>query len=189
MFDAVRGSQFFSKIDLKTGCHQIRVKPEHIENIAFSTKYGKFEFSVLPMGLCNAPTTFVALINEVLHGCIDKFCIVYLDDILIFSKTVEEHRKHVEMVLHRLRQHTLYASPRNCYFMAREVEFLGIILNAEGLKMNQDKIAIIPDRPSMIARPLKELTRKGRNINEWSKECDDCLNALKRALISAPFLI
>ena len=117
MFDVIGGSKYFTKIDLKTGYHQIRVKPEHVEKTAFQTKYGHFEYLVMPMGLCNAPATFMALMNEVLQGFVDKFCLVYLDDILIFSKTENEHRQHVKLIIERLRLHKLYASPAKCYFM------------------------------------------------------------------------
>eukprot|EP00171_Calliarthron_tuberculosum_P005616 IDg5616t1 len=213
-FDILGGAKFFTKIDLKTGYHQIRVKPEHIEKTAFQTKYGHFEFLVMPMGLCNAPATFVALMNEVLSGFVDKFCLVYLDDILIFSETAEDHRKHVEAVLGRLRKHRLYASPGKCYFMQDEVEFLGIVVNQEGLKVNQDKISLIRDWPrpksvseirgfiglasffrrfirqfSQKARPLTDLTRKGCSIRNWDKECDGSFAELKTALTTAPILI
>ena len=131
IFDILGGSQFFTKIDLKTGFHQIRVKPEDVEKTAFQTKYGQYEYLVLPMGLCNATATFATMMNEVRDGLVDRFCTVYLDDIFIFSKTAEEHRLHVKEILQRLRDHKLYASPEECHFMAREVEFLGIIVGTK----------------------------------------------------------
>ncbi len=95
------------------------------------------------MGLCNAPATFTTMMNEVLNGYIDRFCTVYLDDILIFSKNEKEHRGHVRMVLERLRQHKLYASPKKCFFMTNEVEFLGVIVSDKGLKVNPAKTEAI----------------------------------------------
>ena len=147
MFDVIGGSKIFSKIDLKTGFHQIRVKPEDVEKTAFQTKYGQYEYLVLPMGLCNSPATFTTMMNEVLNGYIDRFCTVYLDDILIFSKTPEEHRGHVRKILERLREHKLHASPKKCYFMTREVEFLDVILSDKGLRVNPGKTEIIRTCP------------------------------------------
>ena len=143
MFDILAGSKVFTKIDLKTGFHQIRVKPEDVEKTAFQTKYGQYEYHVLPIGLCNAPATFTTLMNEVSNGYVNRFCIVYLDDILIFSQSVEEHRKHVRLVLEQLIEHRLYASPKKCFSMTNEVEFLGFIVGDKGLKVNPEKTAAI----------------------------------------------
>lgn len=213
MFDIISGSQFFTKIDLKTGFHQIRVKPEHIEKTAFQTKYGQYEYLVLPMGLCNAPATFTMMMNQVLAGFVDRFCTVYLDDILIFSKTASEHRKHVRQVLERLREHKLYASPKKCYFMTQEVEFLGIIVSNKGIQVNSDKISIIKEWPkpesisevrgflglasffrrfikgfSDIALPLTSLTKKGNSIQNWDESCAKAMDELKLRLTSSPIL-
>lgn len=213
MFDVIGGSSYFTKIDLKTGFHQIRMSPNDIEKTAFQTKYGQFEYLVLPMGLCNAPATFTAMMNEVLQGYIDNFCTVYLDDILIFSNSKEDHRKHVRKVLERLKENKLYASPKKCYFMTQEVEFLGIIVSKNGLKVNPEKTSVIRNWPkpesisdirsflglasffrrfiegfSELARPMTELTKKGRHISEWNVECDIALEKLKHALTSAPVL-
>lgn len=213
MFDIIGGSKYFSKVDLKTGFHQIRVKPEHIEKTAFQTKYGQFEYLVLPMGLCNAPATFVTLMNSVLNGLIDRFCTVYLDDILIFSRTEQEHRKHVRLVLERLRQHELYASPKKCHFMTNEVEFLGIIVSDKGLKVNPAKTSIVQAWPrpqsisevrsflglvsffrrfiknfSLIAMPLTNLTKKGNSIVQWDESCTVAMERLKTLLVTSPIL-
>eukprot|EP00171_Calliarthron_tuberculosum_P021638 IDg21638t1 len=190
IFDIIGGSKYFTKIDLKTGFHQIRVKPDHIEKTAFQTKYGQYEYLVLPMGLCNAPATFTAMMNEVLSGYIDKFCTVYLDEILIFSKSTPEHREHVRNVLSRLREHRLYASPKKCHFMTQEVEFLGIIVNRDGLQVNPEKTEVIQNWPvpTTIARPLTELTKKGKSIRDWNGTCERALAMIKKALVSAPVL-
>ena len=113
MFDRLGDSRVFSRMDLKTGFHQIRVKPEHIEKTAFNTKYGQFEYLVMPMGLCNAPATFQSLMNRIFYDCIDFFIVIYMDDILIFSKDEESHYKHLKIVLERLEENKLYVSPKN----------------------------------------------------------------------------
>eukprot|EP00171_Calliarthron_tuberculosum_P016938 IDg16938t1 len=213
MYDQLGGSKYFSKMDLKTGFHQIRIKTEDIEKTAFNTKYGQYEYLVMPMGLCNAPATFVALMNEVLQGLIDKCCVVYMDDILVYSKTRTEHFKHLKMVLERLRQHRLYVSPSKCSFMQTEVEFLGIIVDTTGMRVNPEKVKIVIEWPipksiteirsfvglvsffrrfikdfSTLARPLTELTKKNKSIKNWNDQCTDSFNKLKRALTSAPVL-
>ena len=99
IFDRLGGAKFFSKLDLKTGFHQIRVKPEDIEKTAFNTKYGQFEYLVMPMGLCNAPATFQTLMNQLFYDCIDDFLVVYMDDLVIFRKDEANHVKHLETVL------------------------------------------------------------------------------------------
>ena len=213
MFGMLGESKWFTKIDLKTGFHQIRVKPEHVEKTAFQTKYGQYEFMVLPMGLCNAPATFSTMMNEVLEGLVDECCTVYLDDILIFSKSKAEHRKHVKQVLERLRLHKLYASPKKCHFMTSQVEFLGIIVSQEGLQVNPSKTKVIKKWPkpndlselrgflglasffrrfiknfSEIALPLTNLTKGGSGIHNWNESCSVAMNNLKQALISSPIL-
>lgn len=213
MFDILGGSKYFTKIDLKTGFHQIRVKPEDVEKTAFQTKYGQYEYLVLPMGLCNAPATFTTMMNTVLNGYIDRFCTVYLDDILIFSKTAKDHRVHVKQVLERLRLHKLYASPKKCHFMTQEVEFLGIIVNDQGLQVNPAKTAVIKQWPrpqslsevrgflglasffrrfiknfSGIALPLSNLTKKGKSVKDWDDTCTQAMEKLKISLTTSPVL-
>ena len=102
MFDRIGGARVFSRLDLKTGFHQIRMKPSDVEKTAFNTKYGQFEYLVMPMGACNAPATFQSLMNDIFHDCIDDFLCVYIDDLLIFSKDEESHMRHLEIVLSRL---------------------------------------------------------------------------------------
>ncbi len=123
MFDMLGDAKVFSKMDLKTGFHQIRVKPEDIEKTAFNTNYGQFEYLVMPMGLCNAPATFQSLLNRICHDCVDVFTVVYMDDSLIFSKDEKSHLEHLNMVLSRLKDHWLYVSPKKCEFMKPEISF------------------------------------------------------------------
>lgn len=113
MFDRLGQAQFFSKLDLKTGFHQIRIAIEDIEKTAFKTKYGHFEFLVMPMGLRNAPATFQALMNAIFRDCIDDFIVIYLDDILIFSDSRQDHLRHLRIVLSRLKEHQLYVGSKN----------------------------------------------------------------------------
>jgi hypothetical protein len=133
MFDRLGGAVVFSKLDLKTGFHQIQLRPEDIEKTAFNTKYGQFEYLVMPMGLCNAPATFQTLMNNIFY---DDFLVVYMDDLLILSKNEEDHMRHVERVLQRLREHKLYVSPKKCVFMSTEMEFLGFIVGKDGLRVD-----------------------------------------------------
>lgn len=168
---------------------------------------------MLPMGLCNAPATFTTMMNEVLNGIIDRFCTVYLDDIIVFSKSRAEHRQHVEEVLKRLRKHQLFASPKKCYFMTNEVEFLSIIVSEHGLKVNAEKTEVIRAWPrptsitkvrgflglasfflrfiknfTQIALPLTNLTKKGQSIIDWDDKCTEAMENFKTALTTSPVL-
>lgn len=111
-------------MDLKTGYHQIRLRPEDIEKTAFNTKYGHYEFLVMPMGLFNAPVTFQTLMIEIFKDCIDEFVVVYIDNLLVFSKKTEEHYQHVETVLSRLADHELYLGRAKCCFLLPKWNFL-----------------------------------------------------------------
>ena len=113
MFDRLGEATVFSKLDLNTGFHQIRLKPEDVEKTAFNTNYGQFEYLFMPMGLCNAPATFQSLMNEIFHDCIDMFVVIYMDDLLVFSKSVEEYTMHLDIVLSRLARKRLFVSQAN----------------------------------------------------------------------------
>lgn len=214
MFDRLAGAQYFSKLDLKTGFHQIRVKPEDIEKTAFNTKYGQFEYLVLPMGLCNAPATFQTLMNKVFHDCIDVFLVVYMDDLLIYSRTREEHIRHLGTVLSRLKSEELYVSPKKCHFLQPETEFLGMLVSKDGIRVNPEKVEVVRQWPkptslfelrsfigllqffrrfingfSAIAAPLTELTKKNMGMGKWDVRCDESFEQLKAVLISAPILV
>jgi hypothetical protein len=145
IMDRVNGARWFSKIDLKDAYHKIRIQPGDEWKTAFRTRYGHFEYMVMPFGLTNAPATFQGYINQTLRGLVDDFCIVYLDDILIFSKTIEEHTQHLQQVCQRLREHELYGKPSKCDFYKKEMEFLGFIINAEGVQMDPRRVQTISE--------------------------------------------
>lgn len=147
MFDRLAGARYFSKLDLKTGFHQIRVRPEDVEKTAFNTKNGQFEYLVMPMGLCNAPATFQTLMNQVFYDCIDVFMVVYMDDLLIYSRTREEHMRHLQPVFSRLRSERLYVSPKKCSFLRPETEFLGMLVSREGARVNPEKGRVVREWP------------------------------------------
>ena len=116
LFDQVRGASIFSKIDLRTGYHQLIIKEEDISKTTFWTRYGHYEFVVLPFGLTNAPATFMCLMNSVLNKYLDKFVLVFIDDILVYSKSEEEHKEHLRIVLQTLKENQLYAKFSKCEF-------------------------------------------------------------------------
>eukprot|EP00253_Pinus_taeda_P011891 PITA_11891 len=133
LFDQVKGATVFSKIDLRSGYHQIRIKDEDIAKTAFRTRYGHYEFVVLPFGLTNAPATFMCLMNGIFHPYLDRFVLIFIDDILIYSRTIEEHHEHLRMVLQTLREHQLYAKFSKCDFFKEEIQYLGHVITKDGL--------------------------------------------------------
>ncbi|GKA72169.1 putative reverse transcriptase domain-containing protein [Tanacetum coccineum] len=143
LFDQLQGSQFFSKIDLRSGYHQLRVHEDDIPKTAFRTCYGHFEFTVMPFGLTNAPTIFMDLMNRVCRPYLDKFVIVFIDDILIYSKTQEEHVEQLRLVLELLKKEKLYAKFSKCEFCIREVQFLGHVINGNRIHVDPSKIKAI----------------------------------------------
>ncbi|GJW14299.1 putative nucleotidyltransferase, ribonuclease H [Tanacetum coccineum] len=143
LFDQLQGSRYFSKIDLRSGYHQLRVHEEDIPKTAFRTRYGHFEFTVMPFGLTNAPAVFMDLMNRVCKPYLDKFVIVFIDDILIYSKSKEEHEVHLRLVLELLRKEKLYAKFSKCEFWLQEVHFLGHVVNQNGIHVDPGKIEAV----------------------------------------------
>ena len=125
LFYQLVGAKFFSKIDLRLGYHQIKIREEDIRKTAFSTRYGFYEYTVMSFGLTNAPAYFIYLMNSIFFEELDVFVVISIDDILIFSKTEEEHAEHIRIVLQKLRDHRLYAKFSKCEFWLKEVAFLG----------------------------------------------------------------
>ena len=212
LFDQLQGASVFSSIDLQSAYNQVRLKSEDIPKTAFTTPFGLFEFKVLCFGLTNAPGTFQNIMNDVLRPYLDKFVLVYLDDIVIFSKNREEHMIHLELVLQLLRKHKLYAKMSKCKFVQPELQFLGHIIGAKGLQVDPRKIAIVKDWPVPESRnelqkfyglanyfrkfvlgwanlvdPLQQLLRKSKEY-VWTQECNDAFTGLKDALCNAPVL-
>ena len=140
LLDRLAGAKYFSKIDLQQGYHQVRVHPDDVHKTAFRTRYGSYEFLVLPFGLCNAPSTFMNLMQDVLADYLDKFVIGFLDDILIYSSTLKEHMQHVRAVLNKLRGHKLQAKLEKCEFARTKIEFLGYEISEHGLAMVNNKV-------------------------------------------------
>ena len=136
----LKEASIFSKIDLRLGYYQFRVKDVDVSKIAFRTRYGHYEFLVMPFGLTNASIEFMDLMNKVFHPYLDQFLVVFIDDILVYSKDAQEHEQHLRIVLQILREKKLFAKLRKCDFWLKEVSFLGHILSAEGSRVDPVKI-------------------------------------------------
>ncbi|GKA81977.1 putative reverse transcriptase domain-containing protein [Tanacetum coccineum] len=145
LFDQSQGSKVYSKIDLRSGYHQLRVRDEDFPKTAFRTRYGHYKFQVMPFGLTNAPTVFVDLMNWVWKPYLDKFVIVFIDDILIYSKTKEEHDAHLILILELLKKEELYAKFSKYDFWLPKVKFLGHVIDSEGIHVDPAKIESIKD--------------------------------------------
>jgi hypothetical protein len=156
LFDQLRGASVFSKIDLMSGYHQLRIRPSDIPKTAFITKYGLYEFTVMSFGLTNTPALIMNLMNSVFMDYLDKFVVVFIDDILIYSQSEEQHVDHSRMVLQRLREHQLYAKLSKCEFWINEVMLLGHIINKDGLVVDPKKVAdILNSKAPTDAREIK----------------------------------
>ena len=212
LLDRLQGSRYFTKIDLRSGYYQIRMHPDSVQKTAFRTRYGHFEFLVLPFGLTNAPATFMHLMHQIFREQLDQFIVIFLDDILIYSKKLQDHIDHVRRTLQILREHRLYAKVSKCAFFRHEVEYLGHVVTAAGIHPDQKKVQAVRDwkipetvhdirsflglagyyrrfipQFARIAAPLTELTKKTVPWR-WSLREGEAFNALKDALLSAPVL-
>nr|GFC59325.1 putative reverse transcriptase domain-containing protein [Tanacetum cinerariifolium] len=154
LFDQLQCACCFSKIDLRSGYHQLRVREEDILKTAFRTRYGHFEFTVMPFGLTNAPAIFMDLMNSVCKPYLDKFVIVFIDNILIYSKLEEEHEVHLKTILDLLKKEKLYAKFSKCKFWLKEVQFLGHVVNRDSIHM--DPTYVWGDKQDEAFRILKE---------------------------------
>ena len=139
LFDQMRGARIFSKIDMRLGYHQLRIRLEDIPSTAFTTRYGLYEFPVMSFGLANTPTYFMYLMNKVFMEYIDKFVVVFIVDNLVFSKNEEKREGHLRLVLHKLRENQLYAKLSKCDFWLREVSFLGHVISDGGIEVDPVK--------------------------------------------------
>jgi hypothetical protein len=140
LFDQMRGVKVFSKIDLRSGYHQLKIRLKDIPKTIFSSRYGLYEFTVMTFGLTNAPTYFMYLMNKVFMEYLDKFVVVFIDDILVFSRNEEEHEEHLRLVLQKLQDHQLYAKFSKCNFWLKEVSFLGHIITDGGIAVDPSKV-------------------------------------------------
>jgi hypothetical protein len=140
LFDQMKGASVFLKIDLRSGYHQLKIRESDISKTAFHTRYGLYEYTVMSFGLTNAPAYFMYLMNKVFMEYLDKFVVFFIDDILIFSKTEEEHEKHLRMILEKLRSNKLYARFSMCEFWLTEVAFLGHVISPGGISIDPSKV-------------------------------------------------
>ena len=147
LLDQLKNVVYFTKLDLRSGYHQIPIADNDVWKTAFKTKQGLFEWLVMSLGLCNAPGTFMRFMNDVFHSYIDKFVIVYLDDILIFSSNWEEHNKHVKQVLEVLQREKLYLKMSKCEFGKTSLVYLGYIIGGGQLKIDPTKVEVIVKWP------------------------------------------
>uniref|UniRef100_J3KVD7 Reverse transcriptase domain-containing protein n=1 Tax=Oryza brachyantha TaxID=4533 RepID=J3KVD7_ORYBR len=145
LFDQLTGAHVFSKIDLRLGYHQIKIRSEDIPKTAFSTRYGLYEYTVMSFGLTNAPAYFMSLMNLIFMEYLDQFVVIFIDDILIYSKSKEEHEKHLRLVLEKLREHRLYAKFSKCEFWLKEVGFLGHVLSEGGVSIDPTNVQKVLD--------------------------------------------
>jgi hypothetical protein len=211
LLDELSGAQYFTKLDLCSGYHQIRMKDEDIPKTAFHTHEGHCEFLVIPLGLCNAPSTFQSLMNHVFRPFLRHFVLVFFDDILIYIKTWSSHLSHVNQVVHLLSKHQLFLKQSKCAFGALEVEYSGHIVGKDGVQVDPKKIESIQDWPrpktlkslrvflgltgyyrkfvwnyGKIAAPLTSLLKK--NAFTWTSFVDHAFQALKDVMCSTPIL-
>ncbi|GJX10074.1 putative reverse transcriptase domain-containing protein [Tanacetum coccineum] len=212
LFDQLQGSSVYLKIDLRSGYHQLRVREEDIPKTAFRTRYGHYEFQVMLFGLTNAPVVFMDLMNRVCKPYLDKFIIIFIDDILIYSKNKQEHEEHLKLILELLKKEELYAKFSKCEFWIPKVQFLGHVIDSEGIHVDPAKIESIKDWASpkspteirqflglagyyrrfiegfsKIAKPMTKLTQKKVKF-VWGDKQEAAFQLLKQKLCSAPIL-
>jgi hypothetical protein len=212
LFNQLVGAKVFSMIDLRSGYHQIKIRASDIPKTTFSTRYGLYEYLVMSFGLTKAPAYFMYLMNSVFEPKLDKFVVVFIDDILVYSRNEEDDASHLHVVLQRLREHHLYAKLSKCDFWLKEIKLLGHTNSQEGIAVDPDKLQevmnwkaptivhqirsflglagyyrrFIPDF-SQIAKPMTELLKKGAKF-EWRKKCEDAFHTLRQHLTTTPVL-
>ncbi|GJY57304.1 putative reverse transcriptase domain-containing protein [Tanacetum coccineum] len=212
LFDQLQGSSIYSKIDLRSGYHQLRVREEDILKTAFRTRYGHYEFQVMPFGLTNAPAVFMDFMNRVCKPYLDKFVIVFIDDILIYSKSKQEHAEHLKLILELLKKEELYAKFSKCEFWILKVQFFGHVIDSQGIQVDPAKIESIKDWTSpktlteilqflglagyyrrfiegfsKIAKSMTKLTQKKVKF-DWGDKQEAAFQLLKEKLCREPIL-
>jgi hypothetical protein len=214
LMDCLSGSRFFSKTDLKSRYHQIHMREGDEWKTTFKMNEGLYEWLVMPFGLTNAPSTFMRLMNEVLKDFIGKFVIIYLDDILVYSKTEAEHLKHLAVVMRRLQQEKLLINMRKSSFMRTKLIYLGFVISANELKMDLKKVNAIKNWPppksvfevrsfhglasfyrkfirnfSGISTSMMDMVKKRHKSFHWIEEVEKCFNLLKKKITEQPILV
>nr|GEW73613.1 hypothetical protein [Tanacetum cinerariifolium] len=179
LFDQLQGSSIYSKINLRSSYHQLRVRDEDIPNTAFRTRYGHYEFQVMPFGLTNAPAVCMDLMNRMCKPYLDKFVIVFIDDILIYSRNEEEHANHLRIILELLRKENLYAKFSKCDFWIRIVQFLGHLIDSQGLHVDPAKIKAVKNWETPTTPTEKYI---------WEEDQESAFQLLKQKLCEAPIL-
>ena len=210
--DALSGTQYFISLDLKSGYWQIQLHSAARDKTAFVTHNGLYEFLVMPFGLTNSGASLQRLMGHIIRGLEYRLALIYVDDIIIFSKSVDEHLAHLEEGFRRLTDANVNLNPKKCSFVKQKVEYLGHVVTPDGVKPNPEKVRIVRDFPvpknlktlrafmglanyfrrfvkgfAHIANPLNAFTKKGVRF-EWTQSCADAFVKLKRALVSAPIL-
>jgi hypothetical protein len=214
LLDRISKATIFSKFDIRDGYNRLRMAEGEEEKTAFRCRYGLFEYTVMPFGLCNAPGTFQHYMNETFREFLDKFLVIYLDDFLVYSNSLKEHKIHVRQILERLREAGLYLKPSKCQFHAEEVEFLGFIIGKNGVAMDPGKVDSITSWPtpksvhdirmflglanfyrrfikdfSKLAAPMTSLLKKENNKNfRWTESAQAAFDKLRTAFTTAPIL-
>ena len=209
----MRGACVFSKFDLRSGNRQLKIRATDIPKIAFTTRYGLYEYTVMSFGLTNAPAYFMYLTNMVFMEFLDKFVVVFIDDILVLSKTEEEHAKHLRLVLQKLREHKLYAKQSKCEFWLKKVSFLGHVVSNGGIVVDPSKVKdVLNWKPpidvgeirsflglagyyrrfiegfSKLAKPMTALLEKNAKF-VWSEKCQANFEELKKRLTTTLVLV
>ncbi|GJS41752.1 hypothetical protein Tco_0566795, partial [Tanacetum coccineum] len=179
LFDQLQGSSVYSKIDLRSGYHQLRVREEDIPKTAFRTRYGHYEFQVMPFGLTNAPAVFMDLMNRVYKPYLDKFVIVFINDILIYSKDKKEHEEHLMTIIELLKKEELYVKFSKCEFWIPKVQYLGHVIDCQGIHMDPAKIESLKDWAS---------PKTPTEIRQFLGLAEAAFQTLKNKLCSAPIL-
>ncbi|WVZ94080.1 hypothetical protein U9M48_040019, partial [Paspalum notatum var. saurae] len=176
LFDQLRGAKVFSMLDLRSGYHQIKIRKEDILKIAFTSRYGLYEYLVMSFRLTNAPAFFMYLMNLLFMPELDKVLVVFIDDILVYSMTEPKHEQHLRIVISHLREHKLYAKFNKCAFWLNRISFLGQVLSADGIEVDSEKVHEVIDwkTPKIVIEGL---------------ECDQAFRTLKKLLTTAPVLV